>query len=291
MFVAYLNFMKRNNLFLLFVPTVIFILAGHFSVQAQFTPSPAGKKTRKERKEAREARISEMIKLEEEGAIIYEKQNVFGFHLYSDGWGAMFEKGFQKTAYKTNLFSIELGERKHPKEVKLFDVSTGGGFIFGNPLIYGKENNFFHLKLGFGQGYLIGGKGNRNGVSVSAIYKGGLSLGGLKPYFVDIADSSGQIISVRWEGGDGQFDQNFLLGPPLGSSGTFKGLGQMKLVPGVFGKGGLRFDYGRYNEVVSAIEVGFNVEYYTKEMPIMIGNEAKQFFTNVFVAIEFGRRK
>jgi hypothetical protein len=290
MFVAYLKFMKRNYLFHLFSPVIICILLGNISVQAQNTPSTSGKKTRKERKADREARISEMIKLEEEGAVIYEKQNVFGFHLYSDGWGAMFEKGFQKTPYKTNLFSIELGERKHPKEVKLFDVSTGGGFIFGNPLIYGKENNFFHLKLGFGQGYLIGGKGNRNGVSVSAIYKGGLSLGGLKPYFVDIVDSLGQIIPVRWEGGDGEFDQNFLFAP-LGGSGTFKGMGQMKLVPGVFGKGGLRFDYGRYNEVVSAIEVGFNIEYYTKEMPIMIGNEAKRFFTNVFVAIEFGRRK
>jgi hypothetical protein len=283
--------MKRINQFLPSLLALAGIIFFSISLEAQNTSSPSGKKTRKERKAEREIRINEMIKMEEEGSIIYEKQNVFGFHLYSDGWGAMFEKGFQKSAYKTNLFSIELGERKHPKEVKLFDVSTGGGFIFGNPLIYGKENNFFHLKLGVGQSYLIGGKGNRNGVSVSAIYKGGLSLGGLKPYFVDITDPiTGQIRSIRWEGGEGEFDQNFLTAP-LGGSGTFKGMGEMKLVPGVFGKGGLRFDYGRYNEIVSAIEVGFNVEYYTKEMPIMIGNEAKQFFTNVFVAIEFGRRK
>lgn len=276
------------SIFLLFGMISLSLI--HFSAVGQ-TTSTEGRKTRKERKAERNAKINEMIKLEEEGAIIYAKQNVFAFHLYSDGWGAMFEKGFQKTTYKTNLFSIELGERKHPKEVKLFDLSTGGGFIFGNPLIYGKENNFYHLKLGVGQSYLIGGKGNKNGVAVSAVYKGGLSIGGLKPYFVDINDpATGQLRAIRWEGGKGEFDEYFL-GAPLGGSGVFKGFSEMKIVPGLFAKGGLRFDYGRYNEVVSAVEVGVNVEFYTQEMPIMIFNEAKRTFYNVFVALEFGKRK
>jgi hypothetical protein len=32
---------------------------------------------------------------------------------------------------------------------------------------------------------VIGGKGNKNGVSVSAIYGGGLTLGLVKPYIID----------------------------------------------------------------------------------------------------------
>ena len=39
-----------------------------------------------------------------------------------------------------------------------------------------------------GQQYLIGGKGNKNGVAVSAIYGGGLSLGYLKPYYLNVHD-------------------------------------------------------------------------------------------------------
>ena len=248
------------------------------------------KKSRKERKADKQAKIEEMIRLEEEGTIVYPKQNLFGVSLYSDGWGVMFEKGKQKNPDKANLFSIEFGERKHPKEVKLYDVSSGG-FIFGQPLIYGKENNFFFLKLGVGQSYLIGGKGNKNGVSVSAVYKGGLSLGLLKPYYVDVVDPvTNQIVAAKYEGGDGKYDNEFL-SFPLGTSGVFKGAGETQIKPGVFLKGALRFDYGRYNEVISALEAGFGLEYYTSEMPIMILNEPKKTFINVFVALEFGRRK
>ncbi|HSK14026.1 MAG TPA: hypothetical protein VK907_12485 [Phnomibacter sp.] len=270
---------------------LIFILNDNPTV-AQTTGSQPEKRSRKEKKAEKTARINEMIRLEEEGSIIYPKQNVFGFKLYSDGWAGFYEKGKQKTVNKANLYSIEFGERKHPKEVKLYNVTGGGGgWIFGQPLIYGKENNFYYLKLGVGQSYLIGGKGNKNGVSVSAIYGGGLSLGLLKPYMVDIQEPlTGQLIAIKWEGGDGPYDQNFLTNP-LGSSGVFKGARDTQFKPGAFLKGGLRFDYGRYNEVVSALEVGFNMEYYSAEMPIMIANEAKRSFLNVFVAIEFGRRK
>jgi len=249
------------------------------------------KKSRKEKKAEKQAKINELIRLEEEGTIVYPKQNILGFHLYSDGWSAMFEKGKQKNTNKSTLYSIEFGERKHPKEVKLFDVSSGGGFIFGQPLIYGKENNFFFLKMGVGQSYLIGGKGNKNGVAVSAVYKGGLSLGLLKPYYVDVIDPiTSQVVAAKYEGGTGKYDDEFLANP-LGSSGLFRGITETRIKPGLFLKGALRFDYGRYNEVVSALETGFGLEYYSSEMPIMINNEARRSFINVYVALEFGRRK
>ena len=292
MFVAYLMNMKQYHFSIAGLLAAFSLTLLNYQSLAQTTVSDS-KKTKKERKAEKMERVNEMVRLEEEGAIIYPKQNIFGFKLYSDGWGGFFEKGKQKTVTKTNLYSIEFGERKHPKEEKLFNVSGGGGgWIFGQPLIYGKENNFYFLKLGLGQSYLIGGKGNKNGVSVSAVYGGGFSLGILKPYYVDIAEPlSGQIISIKWQNGDGQYDQNFLEPVPLGSSGVFKGAGESQLKPGLFAKGALRFDYGRYNEVVSAIEAGFNVEYYTGTMPIMINNEAKSTYLNVFIAIEFGRRK
>ncbi len=280
--------MKYQKTAIVSIFLVIALMATDSFAQAQ----EPEKKSRKERKADKAEKINAQIKLEEEGTIIYPKQNIFGFKLYSDGWGALYEKGKQKSVNKANLYSIEFGERKHPKEQKLYNVSGGGGgFIFGQPLIYGKENNFYFLKLGVGQSYLLGGKGNKNGVAVTALYGGGFSLGMLKPYYVDIQDQvSGQVLAVKWEGGDGKYDQNFLFNP-LGSSGTFKGAGETQFKPGLFVKGALRFDYGRYNEMVSAIEVGFNAEYYTAEMPVLIANEGKKTFLNVFVALEFGRRK
>lgn len=290
MFVAYYRIMKHKLSIFYSIPAIFaLLLAAHVSV-AQATVSGGEKKSKQEKKAAKQAKIEEMVRLEEEGTIIYPKQNIFGFRLLSDGWSVMFEKGKQKSTHKQTLYSIEFGERKHNKEVKLYSGSSSGGFIFGQPLIYGKENNFFFLKPAIGQSYLIGGKGNKNGVAVSAIYKGGLSLGMLKPYYVDIQEPvNQQILAVKWEGGDGEYDKYFL--NPLGSSGLFKGAGETQFKPGVFLQGALRFDYGRYNEVVSAIETGFNIEYYSSEMPIMIGNEPKKGYLNVYITLEFGRRK
>ncbi|MCU0395363.1 MAG: hypothetical protein MUF29_05615 [Chitinophagaceae bacterium] len=236
--------------------------------------------------------INKIVRAEEEGAIVYNKEWVLGGRLYSDGWGVFYQHGKMKSVTKTNWWSLEFGERKHPKEEKLSTVD-GSGSIFGNNLVYGKQNVFLFTKVGFGQQLLLGGKGNKNGVAVSAVYGGGLSLGLLKPYYVDLNDPlDGQMYEVKYKGDNSRTDSLFLDPQNLyGSSGFFKGVNETQVVPGVFGKGGLRFDYGRYNELVSAIQVGVNFEYYFKHMPIMALNEANKFFMNVFVGIEFGRRK
>lgn len=243
--------------------------------------------SRQEKKNIRREKIRQLAKQAEEGALIFQKQSIFGLKLISDGYSLSYELGKLKTPTKTNLYSIEIGERKHPKEQKV--PSGRSGFAIANSYVFGKINNFYHVKLGIGQQWLIGGKGNKNGVAVSALYGGGLSAGLLKPYYLDIVTSRGGIRQqVKYTGNDSVF-----LSPSFitGSSGFTKGLGEMKFVPGAFVKGGLRFDYGRYNELVSAIEVGFNVEGYTQKMPIVLLNKDKRLFFNVYAAIEFGKRK
>jgi hypothetical protein len=163
----------------------------------------------------------------------------------------------------------------------------------GNPLVYGKRNNMMFVKLGVGQSYLIGGKGNKNGVALSAIYSGGVSLGLLKPYYLNVTDNlSGQAEDIKYEG-DGRRSDSLFIDPIAinGGVGFFKGVNELKVKPGLFLKGALRFDYGRYNELISAIEAGFNAEYYFADIPIMVNNDPKKFFLNVFVALEIGRRK
>jgi hypothetical protein len=253
---------------------------------AQDRPISAKQQKKLDRKE----RISDLIKQEEEGALIFQKQSLFGIKLSSDGYSAFYELGKLKTTLKTNLYSIEIGERKHPKEEKLTRGNQQLGFAIGNPFVYGKINNFYYAKLGIGQQRLIGGKGNKNGVAVSAAYGGGFSAGLLKPYYIQVDDSqSGKQTDIKYTKNDSIFldDPNAI----NGASGFGKGFNEIKFVPGVFAKGSLRFDYGRYNEVVSAIEVGLNIEYYTQKMPIMLLNKEKRLFLNAYAAIVFGRRK
>jgi hypothetical protein len=242
---------------------------------------------KQQKREEKQEHIKKLLMQEEEGAIVFQKQTVFGVKLYTDGYGMFLELGRMKTARKSNLFSLEIGERKHPKEDK---ISSIAGSYLANPYVYGKVNNFYYTKLGYAQQRLIGNKGNKNGVAISAIYGGGLSLGLLKPYYLKVSNqSSNTVKDIKYTGND----TLFLYNPQLifGSSGFTKGFGEIKMTPGVFVKTALRFDYGRYNELVSALEVGLNVEMYTKKMQQMLLVDQKQLFFNAYAAIEFGRRK
>ena len=111
-----------------------------------------------------------------------------------------------------------------------------------------------------GQQKLIGGKGNKNGVAVSAIYGGGLAVGFLKPYYLEIQNpTTNQRESIKFT----PANQNLFLDPTiiLGRGALTKGFGEMKFVPGAHSKAALRFDYGRFNELLSALEVGLNAEF------------------------------
>ena len=144
------------------------------------------------------------------------------------------------------------------------------------------------MNLGVGQQKLIGGKGAKNGVAVSAIYGGGFSAGLLKPYYVTVFDpNTNQTHDVKYQGPN---DTAFLF-YPISSAGFTKGFGEIKFVPGLVAHAGLRFDYGRYNELLSALEFGVSAEFYTQDMPIMVNATSKKFFYNAYIAIEFGSRK
>lgn len=271
-----------NKFIVLAIGYVFFSL----NVNAQ-TPDHLSKK---ERSNLRKEKINQLIKQEEEGALIFRKQGLFGFKLNTDGWSMIYEHGKYKTITKTTVWWMELGERKDKKQEKLSSGSSlYPGLAYGNPFVYGKENNFYYFKLGLGGQYLIGGKGNKNGVAVALIYGGGFSLGMLKPYYLEIQNGTTNAIEdIKYTGSN---DSVFLYGNILGASGFGKGFNEMKYVAGAHVRTALRFDYGRYNEILSAIELGLNLEYYSEKMPIMVWNDPHHAFLNAYLAIEFGKRK
>ncbi len=235
-------------------------------------------KSREDKREQRKERINALLRQEEEGEIIFHKQSVFGIKLATDGYGISYELGRSNSNRLSNLYQIELSEKKHNKESKR-DASFNQYQV--NSVIVGKLNNFYQLKLGMAQQRIIGGKANKNGVAVSAIYGGGLSLGLLKPYYVD--EKGGTRVTY-----DKIIDSAYI---PLGASGFMVGWDEVKFRPGLTAKAAMRFDYGRLNETVSAIEAGLQAEYYLQKIPQMLYNKEKQFFFSAYISLLLGRRK
>lgn len=265
-------------------------MLGMLSGSAQQNVKSANADARQLKKAERREKINQLIKQEEEGALIFQKQSAFGFKFNTDAWSMFYEHGKYKTINKTNLWWLELGERKDRKEEKVPTLSASQGFLVISSYIYGKRNNFYYLKGGLGQQLLIGGKGNKNGVAVSAIYGGGFSAGLLKPYYIEIQNPS---TNAREQIKYDVTNENLFLDPSIiiGKGGLTKGFNEIQFVPGAHARAALRFDYGRYNEVLSAMEVGINAEYYSKTMPILLLNKERKFFFNAYIALVFGKRK
>ncbi len=224
--------------------------------------------------------------MEEEGDLIFNKHNIFGIRLATDGYGINFEKGKFKTPTRTMLYQFELNEKKSPKEHK---INSGDGTINYSSVVPYKLNNFYIFKLAIGEQRLIGGKGNKNGVAVTALYTGGISIGMLKPYYVDVVKHNNTQESSRMT-----FDQlakDTTVYEVQGASGFTVGWGHLKIKPGLNAKGAMRFDYGRLNQTVTAIEVGLTGEYYFSKIPQVMLVPQKNFFFNAYVQIMFGSRK
>ena len=264
---------------------ILLLAAIGISAYAQDEREEVKRESKTDRKESRRQKINTMIRQAEEGVLVYRKQSIFGIQAKTNGYGAFYELGRMKSNRKTNIYRIDITETKSAKEEKLL----GGGIIFGNPFIYGKVNYFYPVTLGFGQQYILGQKGNKNGVAVSAIYNAGLAIGLLRPYYLTVDDpTTGQSRTIKYS----VEDSALFLGPTISGGGGFgKGWGEMKIKPGAFAKVAMRFDYGRFNEVVSGLEIGMSLEAYGSKVPIMLLQKDKSLFFQGYVSILFGRRK
>lgn len=241
------------------------------------------KDQRQDKKAEKREKLSALVKQEEEGVLVYTRQSVFGVELRTNGYGVFYEHGRRRSVKATTTYAIELTEIKHPKEEK----GMGTNF-FANSYVYGKMNNFYQAKLGIGQQFLLGQKGNKNGVAVTAHVQGGLALGFLKPYYVDAMDGIGQNRSIKYDSPDSTL---FLSGAVSGGSGFTQGWSELKMKPGAFAKASMRFDFGRYNESVQALEIGLSAEAYSDKIPILVYTEPQQLFFQGHIAFVFGRRK
>lgn len=266
--------MKKSSLLIIFISLAL----------TTFAQDKRAEKN--ERKEARRQKINELVRQAEEGVLIYHKQNIFGIQLKTNGYGAFYEMARMKTNRKATIYRIDFGETKEHKEEK---TMSGDGFIFGNPYIYGKLNYFYPLTLGYGQQYIFGQKGNKNGVAVAGIWNAGLSLGLLRPYYLNVSDPQSGEREIKYTPQDSALflDQSAII-----SGGGFgKGWGEIKIKPGAFAKVAMRFDYGRFNEAVSGLEIGMSAEVYADNIPILFMQEDNQVFFHAYIAILFGRRK
>lgn len=223
-----------------------------------------------------------------------------GFRLNSDGWALLVHRGFIKTEDAdhphTSFVWFDLSEKKSPKEKRVLNEN----FSVVNPgepkpttYKYGKINNFYQFKLGYGNSKPISGKLDKKSVTIHWTYGAGLSIGLLKPYYLDILVPEGSVYVRKYDKYTEKNRESFLdlnnQGTIVGGASFTKGIAEIKFRPGLALRSGFYFDYAASRKSLLGVELGASAELYTQKIPIMV-NTGSSYFFNIYADIRFGKR-
>ena len=216
--------------------------------------------------------------------VLYRNEMHGGAFIHTNGLGVFFRKGKHITGKRMRFLEIEMLNMKHPK-----------GYRGVNPFeerarqyIYGKQNSLAIIRPGFGFQNVIHGKDKRKGVEVRCHYFAGPSIGLIKPVYLEIIISENNERSHIIEKYD---SQRHHLDNIYGKAPFTRGLGELRVEPGIYGKFGLSFEYSGYDDYVKALETGIVVDAYTRKVPIMALAENNQVFVNFYISFLFGKRE
>jgi hypothetical protein len=73
-----------------------------------------------------------------------------------------------------------------------------------------------------------------------------------------------------------------------GKASFFKGFNELKVMPGIFAKGGFNFEYSKQDKIIHAIEVGAQINMFIQEIPIMATEKNNAIFFSLFASYRFG---
>ena len=116
--------------------------------------------------------------------LIYTQEKTVNLSFNTSGFSFGYAKGKLKNYKVTPFWQFEFGRLKHPKSYKQVADITGNRN--SKPYTYGKKNVFMTLRAMRGHKHYFSEKAKTKGVAVGMQYMAGLSLGLVKPYYLNI---------------------------------------------------------------------------------------------------------
>ncbi len=222
---------------------------------------------------------------------IYDREYTFGIVGHTMGYGLDFRYLKFKDAFNKKGFELELTKIRHPKENTRpaeRSLSNAKGYVFD------RENSFFTLRAGYMYEKILFDKTDQGTVAISYVLTGGISLGLLKPVYIELKEDERSTFSpIKVE----RYNHQKHLGSTiLGEASFFNGIGETKLHPGVYVKAGTIFNYQLLEKKVTSLEAGIVYDLFYKEVPIFYedpnGEDVNlQGFFQMYLAFNFGYRK
>ncbi len=220
--------------------------------------------------------------INDEDKIFYRNERTYAVLLNTNGFSGNFRYAKRFNGFKKTLYEIDLAKIKHEKELKISFTSSQQ---IGSSFVYGKMNTLFTLRGGIGMQKELFSKEDKGGISIRYFYTFGPSIGFQKPVYYEIlvTDSFGNPDkkTVKFE--------THLLDQILRRAPFFVGFNELSIVPGVYGKLGFTFEFGKSDAVFNAIETGVIVDAFIRKVPIMANDLNHWLFPGFFLSYRFGK--
>lgn len=219
---------------------------------------------------------------EDAGNYDYDKEYLFGLNKNTNGGligGFVFKVGTRITDDQFSFFAVELSNVKNPKEVRY-------NTVLGNSYIFGKSNYLYAIRPQYGREVILFKKAPNQGVQVSALAAVGPSIGLIAPYYIEYAIN--RLESVREQYDPEVHGVRYNI---LGTGRLFEGIGQSQLAVGANLKAAMNFEFGVFKSNVTGLELGYMIEGYSKEIPLIPTAENKQLFQSAYFTFYYGFRK
>lgn len=212
----------------------------------------------------------------------YDKEYLFGANKNTNGGligGLVFKAGTRIDDSQFSFWGIELSNVKNPKEARY-------NTVLGNSYIYGKSNYLYAIRPHYGREIVLFKKAPNQGVQVSALAAAGPTIGLIAPYYIEYAVSRVQTVTEQYNPEVHQSIFNI-----LGTGRLFEGIGKSEMAIGATIKAALMFEFGVFRSSATGLEVGYMLEGYSKEIPLIPTAENNQIFQSAYFTFFYGFRK
>ena len=231
---------------------------------------------------------------------VYDKEVTFGMALASPRNFILSVRSGKQVSYDVLKFwDLSLGNIRHSRERK---ENSNRPPPLTNRLsrsyTFGKENQLYALRLGFGRRKYLSEKARQRGVAVGYSYQLGPSLGLLKPYYLEVdagePGNPGMVEDIRHAGENTAL---FLNQDRIYGASTFaNGLGEIGLRPGLHAAASAHFGLGAYDEMAKSLELGLLADFFIGDTDILVesdltpGVSNPPLYLSLFVKVQFGKR-
>lgn len=249
------------------------LIATSLRCAAQETKTETGSKPKTE--------IGLKGQIDDAARLLYMYEHSWGVMVHNHGLAVNYRRGKSLGERRKRLLDIELSTMKHPKEFRFQSgtISNSGSYV------YGKLNSVMLIRSGYGLKSIVYRKEILNAVEIGWFASIGASTAFVKPVYLEIIKRvNGAREIERYDPEKHTQDNIFAKAPWV------RGLNDLSLSPGVYGRFGLQFDYSSEDDGIKFIEAGFILDYHPKPLPIMAYNTSNPFTTSLYLSLNFGKK-